>query len=411
MAQPSLDLDNATRIKIPPVFAPLAQPMRYKSFYGGRGGAKSWAFARMLIGTAAVKKVRILCTRELQTSIKESVHRLLSDQIEALGLSNYYDVQRDSIKSACGSEFFFKGIRFNVQEIKSMEGIDICWAEEAQSMSEESWGVLIPTIRKENSEIWLSWNTGEVDDPTYQRFVINTPPDCICQKVSWRDNPYFPDVLKKERIYLQRVNPEAYNHIWEGDPLKISEASVFRGKYVIEEFDAPKHTRFHFGADWGFSNDPTTLVRSYIHDGELWIDYEAYGIGVELDQIAELFDSVPGSREGRIKADSSRPDTISYIKRKGFDIVACLKWGSGAGTKGSVKEGITYLQNFPKIHIHPRCKHTAEEFKMYSYKTDKRTGEVLPILEDGFDHCIDSMRYAYDRETKGGYSWGDLIDD
>jgi phage terminase large subunit len=400
---------NKVRIKIPPCFKELVEPHRYKSYYGGRGGAKSWAFSRVLSAVATQRKLRVLCTRELQSSIKESVHRLLSDQIEVMGLGHLYTVQRDSIVSSIGSEFIFKGLRFNIQEIKSTEGIDICWVEEAQSVSEESWAILIPTIRKEASEIWLSWNTGEASDPTYKRFVETPPEDCISKMVSYRDNPYFPATLEKERLYLQRVDPMAYDHIWEGNPLAISDACIFKGKFVVDDFVAPHGTRYYYGSDWGFATDPTTLIRSYIHNGDLWIDYEAYGVGVELDEIPELFDSVPASREGKIKADNSRPDTISHVRKKGFDIVPALKWPSGPGKKGSVREGIEFIRKFPVVHIHQRCIHTLQEFKLYSYKVDPRTNEVLPIIIDKHNHCIDAIRYAYDRNIKGGTDWTSFI--
>ena len=411
---------NMIRVRNPPAFKELVAPHRYKSYWGGRGGSKSWAFARILVSIATQRKLRILCTRELQSSIKESVHRLLSDQIELLGLSHLYTIQRDSITSNIGSEFLFKGLRFNIQEIKSLEGVNICWVEEAQSVSEDSWTILIPTIRKEGSEIWLSWNTGEEKDPTYKRFVENLPKpgeeefdDYISKKVSWRDNPYFPITLERERKYLERVDPDAYLHVWEGFPLKMSEAVIFRNKYIIEEFETPWDAQLLYGADWGFSQDPTVLIRSYVRqldfggdtlENHLYIDYEAYGVGVELDEIPALFDLVPGSRDHTIKADNSRPDTISYIHRKGFAIVGGLKWPSGPGKKGSIVEGIEYLRKFTKIHIHQRCKHMAQEAQLYCFKTDKN-GEVLNIIIDKHNHCWDSIRYAHDTKIKGGTDW------
>lgn len=408
MTQTSLP-GNTVRIKVPPAFKELVMPFRYKSYWGGRGGAKSWSFARVLVALASQRKMRVLCCREYQTSIRDSVHKLLSDQINSLELDQFFKINKDAIYSICGSEFVFRGLHHNAQEIKSLEGIDVCWVEEAQSVSDDSWSVLIPTIRKERSEIWLSWNTGEIDDPTYKRFVLNPPDDAICRKVSYRDNPGLPDTLNKERLYLQRVDPDAYDHIWEGEPLTISEARIFKGKFVEEEFEADRDTRFYYGADWGFSTDPTTLVRSFIIGRHLYIDHEAYGVGVELDEIPALFDSVPGSREWKIKADSSRPDTISYIKRQGFNIVPCAKWGAGAGKEGSIKEGITYLKNFEMIHIHPRCKHTLQEFKTYSYKTDRQTNEVLPIIIDANNHIIDALRYSFDQKIKGGINWADFV--
>lgn len=388
------------RVKIPPAYKFLFRPYRYKSAYGGRGAARSWSFARALITIAAQRKLRILCTRELQTSIADSVYRLLCDQIELCGLSKLYKVQKNGIWSTVGSEFILnKGLRFNINEIKSMEGIDIAWIEEAQSVSEDSWSVLIPTVRKENSEIWASWNTGEESDPTNQRLVVNKSPDTHSVKLSYRDNPYFPEVLNKERLWLKKVDPESYDHIWEGNYLRIGEASIFRNKYEVVEFEAPYGTKFYYGADWGFSNDPTVLVRCYVKDFDLYIDHAVHGVGVELDEIPELFDTVPGSRDHEIKADSARPETISHIKHKGFSVVSCEKWN------GSVKDGIAHMKSYRKIYVHPRCTPVIDELQHYSYKKDRKTNEILPIVVDKFNHCIDATRYALEERIKGEVDW------
>jgi len=353
---------------------------------------------------ATARKIRVLCTREYQTSIKESVHQLLSLQIEQLGLSPFYTILRDSIRSSIGSEFIFKGLKINPMEIKSLEGIDIVWIEEAQSISNESWEILIPTIRKDGSEIWLSWNTGEVSDPTYKRFITNKPDDCVSTKATWRNNPYFPMELEKERAYLQRVDADAYAHVWEGEPRSISDACIFKNKFIVEEFEAPGNVTFYYGSDWGFSNDPTTLIRCYIMSNHLYIDHEAYGVGVELDEIPQLFSVVPGYKEWRIRADNSRPETISYLhKQHGLRVEGCDKW------KGSVEDGIAYIRKFEQIHIHQRCRHTEEEFKLYSYKQDAKSGEVLPIVIDKHNHCIDPIRYALDKKIKGGTDWAAAI--
>lgn len=397
-------INNQLRIKLPPFYSFLAKPSRYKSVHGGRGSARSWSFARLLVAMSTSRKLRILCTREYQSSIKESVHQLLTDQIWNMGLANRFAITRDSIRSNIGSEFIFKGLRANPMEIKSLEGIDIAWTEEAQSISDNSWEILIPTIRKPNSEIWLSWNTGEVDDPTYKRFVTNPPDDCISKKATYRDNPYFPLVLEKERLYLQRVDPDAYDHVWEGNPKSISDACVFKNKYVVEEFEVPKNVRFFHGADFGYSNDPSTLISSYIDKGDLWIPYEAYGVGVELDELPQLYSDVPTYKDWKIFADSARPDTISHLKTKHhLNIESCDKG------KGSVEDGIAYLRKFPVIHIHQRCKHMAEEAKLYSWKQDAKTKEVLPILIDKHNHCWDALRYAHCKQMKGGFDWSSFV--
>jgi len=395
---------RVVELNVPYKFQPLYEQHRYKNYWGGRGGAKSWAFADALLIHGVNTMERILCTRELQSSIADSVHKLLSDRIVTLKLMNDYDVQKNIIRGVNGTEFLFKGLKHNIDEIKSTEGITKCWVEEAQNVSENSWKVLIPTIRKEDSEIWLSWNTGETKDATYQRFVINPPPDCVGCKVSWQDNPFFPDTLNKERLYMKNVDPDGYLHVWEGEPLSISNACIFKNKFEVDTFETPEDVRFYHGADWGFSNDPSTLVRSYIQDKKLYVDYEAYGVGVELDELPKLFSTVPTYDKWSIKADSSRPETISYLKKKHSLLVSSAKkW------KGSVEDGIAYLKKFEKIIIHPRCTHTIEEMKLYSYKTDTNTNEVLPIIIDKNNHCIDALRYGLDGYIHGGASFADFL--
>ena len=327
------------RVQMVPVFWELGVPARYKVYYGGRGGAKSWQIARALVSKAHQSRLRILCTREFQSSIADSVHKLLKDQIFGLGLDPWFHINDSGITSKrTGADFIFKGLRRSIQEIKSTEGVDICWVEEAQSVSNESWEVLIPTIRKENSEIWISFNTGEETDPTYVRFVLNTPPDAIVRKVGWQDNPHFPEVLNKERLYLKRVDPESYEHVWEGMPKSISDACIFKGKFSVESFETPDDVYFYYGADWGFSQDPTTLIRSFIIGNTLYIDYEAYGIGVDWDDIPDLFDTVPESREWPIRADNSRPETISHLKKKDSTSKGLQKPGSMMSLKQTKKD-------------------------------------------------------------------------
>ncbi|WP_313385593.1 PBSX family phage terminase large subunit [Pantoea sp.] len=381
------------RLSFAPKFKPLFKPIRYKVFHGGRGGAKSWGIARALVIMAASKKLRVLCTREVQNSIKDSVHKLLKDQIEMLGLNPWFRITNETITSACGSEFLFKGLRFDPLGIKSTEGVDICWVEEAQSVSTDSWDILIPTIRKEGSEIWVSFNPGEETDPTYQRFVVNPPDDCVTVEVNYYDNPYLPDTLRKEMEYCKRIDYEAYEHIWLGEPKSISEAVIFKRRYKVEAFPDDlwqQADRLFFGADFGFANDPSTLIRMFMLENKLYIEYEAYGVGVELDEMPQFYDSIPEARRWPIKADNARPETISHIARKGFSIDAAAKW------KGSVEDGITYLKGFEEIIIHERCKHTADEFRLYSYKVDKKTNEILPVIVDAHNHCIDAIRYGLD---------------
>jgi phage terminase large subunit len=215
-------------LKTPEVFLPLYAPKRYKVLYGGRGGAKSFAVADALIVKAWEQPLLILCTRELQRSIKESVHKLLSDRIEHNGFGSEYEILNNEIRGKNGSRFIFAGLRHNVAEIKSTEGVDVCWVEEAERVTDESWKTLIPTIRKPSSEIWISFNPRLLTDATYQRFVLNPPPEAWVQKVSWRDNPWFPGVLKMEMEYLKSKDYEEYMHVWEGELKMFADGSIYR---------------------------------------------------------------------------------------------------------------------------------------------------------------------------------------
>jgi phage terminase large subunit len=383
------------KVALPEAFQFLTEAARYKVAYGGRGSAKSWSVARVLCLLAASKPIRILCARELQSSIRDSVHRLLADQIDALNLSARLEIQNAEIRGVNGSLFIFEGLRHNTTKIKSMEGIDICWVEEAERVSEESWKILVPTIRKPGSEIWVTFNPEQETDPTYTRFVKNPPPDAIVRKVNHDQNPWFPIELRKEMEYDYRVDPDSAAHIWGGECRKIGDAQVLKGKWTIDDFTPEADWNGpYYGADWGFSQDPTTLVRMWIHKRTLYIEYEAYGVGVEITETPALFDNVPGSRKHTIRADSARPETISYMKRQGFNIMAAKKG------PGSVEDGIAHLRGYEKIIIHPRCKYAAQEARLYSYKVDKLTGDILPILLDANNHIIDAIRYGLEPVIK-----------
>ena len=364
--------------------------------------------ARALVVKACERPLRILCCREVQNTIRDSVHKLISDQIEELGLSPWFTVTQATIRGVNGSEFIFKGLRFDPQGIKSTEGIDLCWVEEGQTVSEDSWAILIPTIRKAGSEIWVTWNPLDEDSPTYKRFVTNPPPDCISVEVNYDQNPYFPDVLRQEMEHLKATDYAAYEHVWLGKPLTMTDAVIFAGKYTVESFPDDlwrKADRLFFGADFGFAKDPSTLIRSFMLDDCLYIEYEAYGVGIELTQMRQFYLSVPGADKWPIKADSARPETISYLKKEmGFNISGAEKW------QGSVEDGIAHLKGFKRIIIHERCRHMADEARLYRYKVDKRTNEILPVIEDANNHCWDAVRYSLDGYIKHkGKGWFDLV--
>ena len=215
----------------------LFDPCRYKVLYGGRGGAKSWGVARALLVIGVKKPTRVLCAREFQNSIGQSVHKLLSDQIIALKLESFYEITQNSIRGKNGTEFAFVGLKNNVTNIKSFEGVDLCWVEEAQSVSKTSWNILIPTIRKEKSEIWITFNPELESDETYQRFVVSPPENCKVAKINWSDNPWFPDTLKLEKDALFSRDREAYNTVWEGLCRQTVDGAIFAKELTMAELD------------------------------------------------------------------------------------------------------------------------------------------------------------------------------
>ncbi len=377
-------------VELPEWTEKLFKPSRYKVAYGGRGASKSWSFARILLILALQRQLRILCTREFQNSISDSVHKLLSDQIVDMNLADYFVVQNTAIYGVNGSEFFFAGLRNNITKIKSFEGIDIVWCEEAEKISENSWQVLIPTIRKAGSEIWISFNPDLETDPTYKRFVSHPPPDSVVIPVGWKDNPWLPEELKKEKEYLAKVDPDAYAHVWEGECRQNSDAQILKNKYVIETFEPTEQWDGpYLGADWGFSADPTAMVKLWINGRTLYIEHEVYGIGIEIDALPARFDSIPGARDYVCRADSARPETISYLQRNGYGKMQAVdKWA------GSVEDGIAHLRAFERIVIHPRCIHAIEEARLWSYKKDRLTNDILPEVVDANNHIWDAVRYA-----------------
>ena len=222
-------------IQFPAAFKDMPVPRRYKVWYGGRGGAKSWSIGRGLLLMGVQRPLKVLCTREFQSSIADSVHALLKQQIPELELGNFYEVQRDSILGLNGTEFIFAGLRHNPKKVKSTEGVDIAWVEEADTISNDSLDLLIPTIRKDDSEIWFSFNPDQETDPVYHRFVVNGRDDAMVRKVTYADNPWFPEVLRKEMEYDRAHDTDKYLHVWEGEPRKASKAQVFAGKWRIGE--------------------------------------------------------------------------------------------------------------------------------------------------------------------------------
>lgn len=374
-------------------------PKRHIALHGGRGGAKSRSIASALVIQAAQGHHRILCGREVQRSIKDSVKRLLDDEIGRLGLSDRFTSTETEIRGPNDSLFLFAGIKGNATGIKSIEGITDFWAEEAQTFSQPSIDTVVPTIRAPGSRLIWSWNPDQPTDPVDAMFrgENGPPPDSYVLEVNYDENPWFPEVLRVEMEYMRGRDFDKYRHIWLGQYRQNSEARVFKN-WKVEEFDSPTNVEYRQGADFGFSIDPSCLVRCWIDGTQLFVDYEAWGLHVEINNLPELFRTIPQSEKWWTTADTSRPETISYLRRHGFPNMRPAIKGAR-----SVEEGVEFLKGFD-IVVHPRCQRLIDELTHYSYKTDSLTGDVLPVLEDKDNHVIDALRYACEgaRRAIGG---------
>jgi phage terminase large subunit len=384
-------MGKTLQLKTPEWALPLLEASRYKGAWGGRGSGKSHMFAEMMLEEHIMNQSQSsVCVREIQKSLNQSVKRLLEMKIQEMNAGAYFEVQDAVIKSKkADGRIIFQGMQNHTADsIKSLEGYDRAWVEEAQSLSQTSLDLLRPTIRKPGSELWFTWNPRQASDPVDLLLRGPTPPkDANVIKVNYADNPWFPSVLKDEMEYDKRRDLDKYQHVWRGEYLQNSESRVFRN-WRIEDFDAPPDAIHRLGADWGFSVDPTTLVRCHIIGRTLYIDHEAYMVGCEIVNTPELFMQVPEAEKWPIVADSARPETISHMRRNGFPKIMTAVKGPR-----SVEEGIEFLKNYT-IVVHPRCTHTIDELTLYSYKTDPLTGKILPVLEDKKNHVIDALRYA-----------------
>ena len=380
----------------------LFKPSRYKVLQGGRGGAKSWGIARALLIKGAKDQMRILCAREFMTSMKDSVHKLLSDQIQALGLTGFYEITQASIRGANGTEFAFVGLKNNVANVKSYEGVDICWVEEAQTVSRLSWNVLIPTIRKEKSEIWVSFNPELETDETYQRFVANPPEDCISIKINWSDNPWFPEVLRLEKDSLKARDLEAYNQVWEGLCRKSVDGAIFGrelqqaeldGRITRVPYDATKPVHAIFDLGWADSTSiwflqfvgmETRLIR-YIEDSQKTMSHYL----ATMQTYGYVYDTVWLPHDAQNKTLAAAGRTIEDIVR-------------AAGYKTQILPKVPILDSINAARtIFPSCyfdrEHAADGInclRHYRYEVDPETKQFSRSpLHDHYSHGADAFRY------------------
>lgn len=389
---------------------------RFKCAYGGRNGGKSHDVATCTLLRGYVSPLIIVCLREYQKNLEDSVYRLLCNKIrEGTQLRDFYDIKSDTIIGKNGTEFIFSGIK-NAKNIKSFEGADIAWIEEAQSVSQTSWDILIPTIRKEGSEIWATFNPYDEKDPVYQLFVAKPRINMTTVKINYLENPYCPKIMIEEADYCKRVDYDAYSHIWLGFPQVLSDAVIYKGKYVSEDFTVDyikglpyfkgQRIVFHYGMDFGFVH-AFAMIESFIHEGTLYVNKEIYMYNLEIDDLnEEVYNHFPHVVDHHVPiyADSARPDMISQLSRARYNrhgkAVRALNVRETVKGKGSVKDGIAFLKNFKKISVHSRCNNTLVEFANYKYVQDKLTGEIKDDIIKANDDAMDALRYSYNPEIE-----------
>ena len=423
------------------VFLPLLPRRRFRGIKGGRGSGKSHFVGEDLVQDSLGRHVRAVCGREIQNSIRDSSKQLIEDKINKIAntlnhspnlkkkfLKQWRITEREIVYTPTDSLFIFKGLQnHTAASIKSLEGFTDLWLEEAQTISQRSLDLAIPTFRSD-SQITFTWNPLNKKDPVDKLFTDNNvlaqkigmerpfdqDPDFVLVQANYYDNPWFPEELRRDMERDKRRDPDKYGHVWLGGFEAASEARVFKN-YVVEEFETPADARFYFGADWGFSVDPSVLIRCFMIGDKLYVDQEAYKVGCEIDNTPALFagtdtnkvkrwenpqgyPGIPGATQWPMTADSARPETISYMKRHGFPRIQPSVKG-----QGSVHDGIEFLKNFD-IVVHPRCVHTVDELATYSYKIDPKTKEILPVLEDKKNHVIDALRYALESTRRSNYT-------
>lgn len=408
------DVIQTRDVLIPPglvhVFAPQRGEVSYRGAYGGRGSAKTRTFAKMVAVFTVVMESQglrgvVLCGREFMGSLADSsMEELKSVILEDEWLAGQFEIGKEFIRTKSGNiRFLFVGLRHNLDSIKSKARVLLTWIDEAENVSEVAWRKLIATVMREpNSEIWLTWNPESPNSATHMRFRENAPSRSIIVELNWSGNPWFPQGLEQERMDDLRNRPDIYRHVWEGDFLTLTAAQVFAGKYEVREFEAVEgFDGPYLGGDFGYSQDPVAAVRSWIHDNCLYIDHEAGGVGIELDDIPKRCEVIPDFAKHVSRWDSAQPSMISHIRRKGIPRAEGAKKG-----QGSVEDGVMFIRSFRKVIIHPRCVNTIKEFQLYSWKVDRLSGDVMPVLEDKWNHYIDALRYALEpilRRGKASY--------
>ena len=388
-------------VQIAPVFLPLFTPARYKVSDGGRGGSRSWSFARGVLIKGAEKPLRIVCAREVQRSIKDSVHSLLADQIKLMGLSHFYTVQNDKIVGRNGTQIIFAGLRQQeVHNIKSLEGADICWVEEAQTVTEKSWQILIPTIRKPGSEIWITFNPGMITDPTYQRFIINPPEDTIRMPASYHDNPWFPEELEAERLHCKKFDPDNYDNIWEGKPRETVDGAIYHGEIIaaisdkrIRPVPYDPILKVHTVWDLGF-NDATSIIFVQRQGSEIRIlDYIEDSHRTLDDYISEIKDRRYNWGTDYLPHDGSAK-TLAAAGRSPADIIRALGRDVQIIKQSPVETGIKQARLiFRQCYFdETKAARLVECLKRFRRNIPTTTDEPAKPIHDEYSHGADAFR-------------------
>ena len=392
-------MSSQTTAKFPDRLDFLFQPHRYKVAYGGRGSGKSWSMARALLVKAASETTRVLCAREIQRSIKQSVHTLLNDQIQSLGLGAFYEVLETEIRGLNGSTFSFTGLATNtVESIKSFEGCDVVWVEEAQTVSKKSWDILIPTIRKPNSEIWVSFNPNIDTDDTYTRFVVNTPDNAKVVKVNYTDNPWFPEVLEIERQHSLKTNPD-YANIWEGDCKAAVDGAIYSNE-IREAQEGNRITtvpydpmmKVHVVMDLGWNDSMSVIlcqkgisdlrVIGYIEDDHRTLD----SYSAQLKNLSYNWGTMFLPHDGQSKDFKHGISAEEIMKKLGWDIRIV--------PKADIESGIKLARmNFHRIYFDKSAQRLVECLKNYRRSINSATNEPGAPLHDEFSHGADAFRY------------------
>jgi phage terminase large subunit len=393
----------------------VSDKYRYKGAYGGRGSAKSWSFARALLILGAQQPLRILCAREVQKSIKQSVHKLLGDQIEAMGLSWFYEVLETEIRGKNGTEFAFSGLATHtVDSIKSYEGCDICWVEEAHAVSKRSWDVLIPTIRKEGSEIWVSFNPELETDETYQRFVSNPPPNSNIVRMNYIDNPWFSDVLEQERQHCKLTDPKGYENIWEGKCLPAVAGAIFFDEVAEAEaqgrvgpFPYDPMLKAHVVFDLGW-NDLMVISVVQVHQSSIRVVREIKDSHKTLDHYsAMLRDMKLNWGDMYLPHDARQKDYKSGQSAE--EIMRTLGWNVRITPNMSVEDGIKKARmKFKQMYFNkPETSYLLQCAKRYRRAINQTTNEPGQPLHDEWSHGGDNLRYiAINSDTMRNETWG-----